>query len=177
MDLEEIGPRTAASSARTGIETTTSAPVLSARSLRHARGNILDEIRAAIDRRDDASQLKRQAAELFAELNGWNLSHDSFTPHELAGRQTRQSDRFHVFSRHEILDHALYFRAGRRKAAIVGQPYGPDAPALAKALAARLGLIASLPPQPKASFHLPWHAWFICLHHAEHVMGWLPAQM
>ncbi len=175
MTLEVRGPRSPASDPRAGISRTT-APVLSARPLRLA-SEVLSEIRRTIDRRDDASQLKRQAAELFAKLNGWNLSHDSFTPHELAGRQTRQSDRFHVFSRHEILDHALYFRAGRRKAAIVGQPYGPDAQALAKALAARLGLIASMPPQPKASFHLPQACWIIVLHHPDHVVRWLPGQM
>ena len=92
----------------------------------------------------------------FAKLNGWRPSEVASYGLSLLGRD-RVSGRIRA-DNHDfpLLDHCIWFREGRRYAAVVGQPY-LSAVDIAGERARLLdrGLVLHLPPDPFASFHYP----------------------
>lgn len=168
----------------------------------HRKANGHDgEYRRLFRRREDLQHgqddLRRQAAQEFAALNGWRWTAHPFLARTLARGGTHEGRRdggggwgtFGVrdetidgWMHHVLFDHPLFFREiarPYRTAAIVGQPYNTDI-ADARANAARIGggLMLHVPPNLTASWWNPGSTRFFCFTRAEiERVHFLPEQM
>jgi AAA domain-containing protein len=120
-------------------------------------------------------------AQKFAELNGWEISPDPFTPDVIGCEEAYWNPRGHS----RWMDHPLYFKGclpGEKTArciAIVGQPYGSlDAHRNELyAVAAKYGCLCwHVPPNPRASFWSPGKTLFVVMTLPDVEVRWLPEQ-
>lgn len=118
------------------------------------------------------SALIEAAAERFGEMNGWRRTDRYFGIKDI-GRQSGDPG----LTDTSLFDHCLYYRADRRCAAIICQPYGPAQDEEVHALAAAHGLACHIPPSPKASFHYPGATRFFVFTSREHQIVWFPEQL
>jgi hypothetical protein len=154
---------------------------------------ILREIRGAQKEKNLAFEdIKDWAAVAFADLNGWRWDPNAwFMPEDLGKRGNSYR---HIGMPYSWGDHPLFFRAPRMGAnkrgsvntCIVGQPYYLDERELEHLR--RDGYGVSLPPVPRASFHLPGACFFVAVtqtpltvvhflpeqHSREALAPWLP---
>jgi hypothetical protein len=142
-------------------------------------------------------ELRRQAAQEFAALNGWRWSERHFLARTLArggthegindgggswGMGGRRDETIDGWTSHHLFDHPVFFREiarPYRTAAIVGQPYNTDI-ADARANAARIGggLMLHVPPNLTASWWNPGSTRFFCFTRPEiTAVQFLPEQM
>jgi hypothetical protein len=144
-------------------------------------GGILADIATALtlgDYEKTAWHLQQQAAAQFAELNGWQLSGIHFGIDAIG-----KGGRGNVQTQRPLFDHPLFFKSGRMNAAIVSQPYCDfrepcrDDGLTWDLFAFKYRLAVSFPPNLRASFHSPGHAFFVVLHERSHVAQWLPEQV
>jgi hypothetical protein len=112
----------------------------------------------------------------FAALNDWRATEFSCYNLGLLGRVAHSWSLYHSRD-HVLLDHAIWFRQGRRYVAAVGQPYlsAVDIADERARLAAR-GLVLHVPPDPFASFHYPGWTLFIVITLPGAAVRWLPEQ-
>jgi hypothetical protein len=155
----------------------------------HRKANGHDgEYRRLFRRREDSQHgqddLRRQAAQEFAALNGWRWTAHPFLARTLARGGTHEGRRdggggwgtFGVrdetidgWMHHVLFDHPLFFREiarPYRTAAIVGQPYDTE-PAAAIVHAAGFRRICHVPPNYLASWWYPGWTRFFCLTRPE----------
>ena len=139
-----------------------------------------------LEHRED--ELRRQAAEDFAALNGWRRSRSRFCVktllrggvHDGYGQSAYDDAVVDPTSISNLFDHALFFRESARPyraAAIVGQPYDTSA-GTARAAAAEIGLVLHVPSNVNASWHYPgWTRFFVFTRPAVARVQFLPEQM
>jgi hypothetical protein len=144
---------------------------------------------------DREEELRRQAAQEFAALNGWHWTTHQFLARTLARGGTHEGrgdggggwgtfgvrdETIDGWMHHVLFDHPLFFREiarPYRTAAIVGQPYNTDI-ADARANAAKIGLVLHVPPKETASWWYPGSTRFFCFTRPEVVsVQFLPEQM
>ena len=120
---------------------------------------------------------RRAAMDAFAELNGWRPSEVASYGLSLLGRG-RMSGRICADNHDcDLLDHCVWFREGRRYAAVVGQPYLSAVDiAEARARLADRGLVLHLAPDPLASFHYPGWTLFVVVTKPGVRVRFLPEQ-
>jgi hypothetical protein len=124
---------------------------------------------------------QREVAAKFAELNGWEIASDSFTP-DAIGR-TDANWNFSAHSR-SWMDHPLFFKGRRpggkttRCIAIVGQPYASLDTHRREldAVAAKYDLRWHAPPNPRASIWSPGQTLFVVMTLPDIEVVWLPEQ-
>jgi hypothetical protein len=131
-------------------------------------------------------ELRRQAAQEFAALNGWRLSRSRFMVKTLLRAGVHGGYGISAFfddpicRLHALFDHVLFFRESARPyraAAIVGQPYD-TAPADAIVSAAGLRLGCHVPPKETASWWYPgWTRFFVFTRLEVACVQFLPEQM
>jgi hypothetical protein len=115
----------------------------------------------------------------FAKVNGWKRTfYYSCYPEDL-GRAKPPSHRWtiNVHDR-RLFDHSLWFKAGRRYVAAIGQPY-PEAIHGIEEERARLltrGFVLHVPPDPRASIHYPGATVFLVVTLPGVEVRWLPEQ-
>jgi hypothetical protein len=124
------------------------------------------------------NELRRQAAQEFAALNGWRLTERGFSPETLARGGTHSGLDWGYDL--DLLDHPVFFREivrPYRTAAIVGQPYDTKSDE-ARAIAAKIGLALHVPPKATASWWYPGWARFFCFTRREIAsVQFLPEQL
>jgi hypothetical protein len=120
------------------------------------------------------------AARLFGQINDWQLC-DWFGPDRIgkAPDGRRDWDAPVWCRRGEVLfDHDIYYRRGRLRAAVVGQPYQQSPRAReAEEAGRRFGLVLHVPPQPTASLWYPGATLFLLLTEPDVTVRWLPEQI
>ena len=133
-------------------------------------------------------ELRRQAAEDFAALNGWRQSRSRFSVkallrggvHDGYGQSAYDNAIIDPISISNLFDHALFFREiarPYRSAAIVGQPYDTSADT-ARAAAVEIGLVLHVPTNVNASWHYPgWRRFFVFTRPEIERVCFLPEQM
>lgn len=126
-------------------------------------------------------QQGRKLAAAFGDINGWEITSDSFTPDSIGFEDGYWN--FDAYWRsHGWMDDPLYFKEKRtgRCIAIVGQPYARSVdshlPEL-NALTERHGLCWHVPPNPTASIRQPGQTLFIIVTSPDTKVNWLPEQM
>jgi hypothetical protein len=90
------------------------------------------------------SEHHREAARAFGAARGWKLSRRPFAVETLAQRKCRGED--DGLLPRSAWDHPYFYRIGRRAAAVAAHLY--DGEEHAAGWAARVGLVASFPPEP-----------------------------
>jgi hypothetical protein len=120
----------------------------------------------------DLKVVQDVAAARFAAENGWrHLVDREFRPEELGKCGTD----YGPTGWGSLLDHSIWFAAGRRNVAIVSQPY--DLPEIEFfRCAQQAGLVAHVPPNRLASFHNPGVTKFFVLTQPGIIVRWLPEQ-
>jgi len=115
--------------------------------------------------------LQGVAAARFAAANGWRSARQ-FGLAELG--KCGRSD-YRPIGWGSLLDHPLWFAAGRRNIAIVSQPYNLCEDEFRRC-AQQAGLDAHVPPNRLASFHNPGITQFFVLTQPGVIVQWLPEQ-
>ena len=117
---------------------------------------------------DREYELQRQAAQEFAARNGWRWTKRHFLARTLARGGTHDGGFYDELINggvsHDLFDHPLFFRElarPYRTAAIVGQPYN-TAIEDARTIAAKIGLVLHVLPDPTASWWYPGVTRFFC---------------
>jgi RecA-family ATPase len=142
------------------------------------------EAREVLSEGSDAFQVSQSTGQSqtaqFAEINGWEISPDPFTPDVIGCEEPYWNPK----GCSRWMDHALYFR-GRlpgeertRCIAIVGQPYASlDAHRNElDAVASDYGLWWHAPPKPHASIWSPGRTLFVVMTLPDVKVVWLPEQ-
>jgi hypothetical protein len=126
--------------------------------------------------------LRREAAQAFADLNGWRISKSYFGTRTLANGGVHSNigyrGGFDPLEPHMAFDHPIHFRERQRPyrtIAIVGQPYGTPVED-ARRIAADLGLVLSAPPNLTACWHNPGDCRFLVFTRPGTQVRFLPEQ-
>jgi hypothetical protein len=126
--------------------------------------------------------LRREAAQAFADLNGWRRSNSYFGTRTLAKGGVHSNvgylGGFDPLEPHQAFDHPLHFRERQRPyrtVAIIGQPHGTPIED-ARRIAAELGLELRAPTNLTACWHNPGECRFFVFTRPGTSVRFLPEQ-
>jgi len=126
----------------------------------------------------ELQELRKQAAEKFAALNGWRFTEQDFLVEALI--RGSEFEQWSTLPRYPVFDHDVFFREitpPYRPVAIVGQPYSGTTVNKGIELAHSLGLELHTPPNSVASWWYPGWTRFFCLTRPNTEVRFLPDQL